>query len=81
MFGQCFESQCLNIRSYYFYWKAKYENLYLAPHFDVDRLGGIWLQANIEKMNVCKSQIFEIQVFVFDYRRISTRRMFENVRF
>ena len=53
------ESQCPSIRSFYFYPKAKYENLYLAPHFEVGRLGRIWLQANIEKMNVCKSRIFE----------------------
>ena len=71
------ESQCPRIRSFYFYLKAKYGNLYLAPHFDVH----IWLQANSEKTNVCKSRIFEIQVFVFDYRQISTRRTFENLRF
>ena len=35
-------------------------NLHLAPHFDVGRLGRIWLQANIEKMNVCKSRVFKI---------------------
>ena len=75
------ESQCPNIYSFYLYPKAKYGNLYLAPHFDVGRLGRIWLQANIEKTNVCKSRIFEIQVFVFDYGQISTRRMFENLRF
>ena len=70
-----FESQCPRIRSFYFYPKAKYGNLYLAPHFDVR----IWLQANIEKTNVCKSRIFEIQVFVFDYRQISTRRTFNQM--
>ena len=56
-------------------------HLYLAPHFDVGRLGRIWLKANIEKTIVCKSRIFEIKVFVFDNRQISTRRMFENHRF
>ena len=53
------------------------DTLYFAPHFDVH----IWLQVNTEKTNDCKSRIFEIQVFVFDYRQISTRRTFENVRF
>ena len=71
------ESKCPRIRSFYFYPKAKYGNLYLAPHFDVH----IWLQANFEKTNVCRSRIFEIQVFVVDYRQISTRRTFENLRF
>ena len=52
------ESQCPRIRSFHFYLKAKYRNLYVAPHFDVH----IWLQANTEKTNDCKSRIFEIQV-------------------
>ena len=46
------ESQCPRIRSFYFYPKAKYGNLYLPSHFDVR----IWLQANIEKTIFCKSQ-------------------------
>ena len=37
------------------------------------------LQANIEKMDVSKSRIFEIQVFVLDCRQISTKWMFENL--
>ena len=45
------ESQCPRIR---FYPKAEYWNLYLALHFDVR----IWLQANIEKMNVWKNLVF-----------------------
>ena len=31
------ESQCPSTRSFYLYPKAKYENLYLAPYFDVGR--------------------------------------------
>ena len=48
------ESQCPRIRSFHFYPKAKYGNLYVAPHFDVH----IWPQANTEKTNDCKSQIW-----------------------
>ena len=41
----------------------------------------IWLQANIENSDAGKSWIFEIQVFVFDFRRVSKTRMFENLGF
>ena len=35
----------------------------------------------IEKADASKFQIFEIQVFVFNYRRISISQMFENLGF
>ena len=34
----------------------------------------------MEKTDAWKSRIFEIQVFVFDYRQISKRWMFENLK-
>ena len=74
--GSVLESQCPRIRSFYFYLKAKYGNLYLAPHFDVH----IWLQANVKTTNFCKSWIFEIQIFIFDYRRISKSRIYKSWR-
>ena len=42
---------------------------------------GTFLGHPVERTDASKFQIFEIQVFVFNYRRISTRGMFENPGF